>query len=241
LPTGEVTVVAAHLENKCAPACRRTQMKALLGALQQDANPVVIAGDLNTTGANNVPTSVRNEIMSRVTDYQFWIGQAVSYFHPLGIYKYALVPVHYFHGYNDPTAFHVPILWNNRERALFKTVEKFRFADGRAFDFRGDPQRTLEGRGRTLADSNARAGKGFVPTYAFARDYGGLIGRFKLDWFFVKPFVQDPRREGQSAVFAPYVPQTMRALNQSLEERISDHPPMTVDLPLSEPAASPKP
>ena len=133
-----------------------------------------------------------------------------------------------------------PILWNNRERPLFKTVEKFRFADDRAFDFRGDPESALEQRGRTLADSNERAGKGFVATYSFTRDYGGLVGRFKLDWFFVKPFVEDPRLKGQSHLFAPHFAETMRELNESAEDRISDHPPMTVDLPLREPAALPR-
>lgn len=234
-PTGEVTVVATHLENKCTPSCRRKQMAALLANLKEDTNPLVMAGDLNTTGKNNVPTSVRNEIMSRVTDYRFWAGQAVSHFHPLGVYRLALFPVHYFHGYNDPTALNVPILWDNRERPLFKTVEKFRFADGYAFDFRGDPERALNRRSRTLADSNERAGKGFVPTYAFSRDYRGLVGRFKLDWFFVKPYIEDPRAREQSDVFAPHFAQTLRELNESVDDRISDHPPMTVDLPLSEP------
>jgi endonuclease/exonuclease/phosphatase family metal-dependent hydrolase len=234
LPTGKVTVVATHLENRCTPACRQRQINALLTDVKQDTNPLVIAGDLNTTSKNNTPTSVRYEIVSRVTDYQFWIGQAVSHFHPLGIYKYALSPLHYFHGYNDPTAFHLPILWDNRERPLFKSLEKFRFADKDAFDFRGDPDRTLQRRSRTLADSNERAGKGFVPSYAFSRDYGGLVGRFKLDWFFVKPFIQDPRRKGQSYLFAPHFAVTMRELNESVEGRISDHPPMTVDLPLRE-------
>jgi endonuclease/exonuclease/phosphatase family metal-dependent hydrolase len=240
-PTGQATIVGTHLENKCAPACRRRQMQALLADIKLNGNPLVLAGDLNTTGKNNTPTSVRNEIMSRVTDYQFWAAQTVSYFNPLGIYKHAAFPLHYFHSYNDPTAFNLPILWNNRESGLFKTVEKFRFADDRAFDFRGDPDRTLGRRGRTLADSNERAGKGFVPTYSFARDYGGLVGRFKLDWILVKPFVQDPRLKGQSYLFAAHFAETMRALNESVEERISDHPPMTVDLPLSEPAAPLKP
>jgi endonuclease/exonuclease/phosphatase family metal-dependent hydrolase len=235
LPTGEATIVAAHLENKCPPACRRKQMEALLAEMKPDKNPVVMAGDLNTTSKDNTPTSIRNEIMSRVTDYKFWIGQAVSHFHPLGIYKYALFPVRYFHAYNDPTALHLPILWDNRERPLFRTVEKFRFADGRAFDFRGVPERTLPPRGRTLADSNERGGKGFVPTYAFTRDFGGLVGRFKLDWVFVKPFIEDPRHKGQSYRFAPHFATTMRELNESVDDRISDHPPMTVDLPLLEP------
>ena len=35
--------------------------------------PVLVAGDLNTTSSDNTPTSIRNEIMTRVTDYQFWV------------------------------------------------------------------------------------------------------------------------------------------------------------------------
>jgi endonuclease/exonuclease/phosphatase family metal-dependent hydrolase len=241
LPTQRATIVATHLENKCAPACRRRQMQALLADLKSNPNPLVMAGDLNTTNRDNTPTSVRNEVMTRVTDYQFWIGQAVSHFHPLGIFQYALVPVHYFHAYNDPTAFHLPIVWNNREQPLFKTVEAFRFADGRAFDFRGEPKRTRQQKSRTLADSNERAGKGFVPTYAFARDYRGLVGRFKLDWIFVKPFIDDPRRKGQSGRFAPHFAETMRQLNESVEGRIADHAPTTVDLPLTESAISSTP
>lgn len=236
VPEGQVTIVAAHLENRCAPACRLRQMQALLAQIQTIRNPVVFAGDLNTTGRTNTPTSVRNEIMSRVGDYRFWIGQTISWFHPLGIWQHALTPVRYFHGYNDPTAFHLPIVWPNREQPLFRTMEKFRFADGGSFDFRGDPSRTLNGRGRTLADSNERASKGFVPTYAFAHDYGGLVGRFKLDWIFVKPNTESPRGNDQSGLLAPAFPRTMRELNQAIPERLSDHAPITVDLAFSEPA-----
>jgi len=232
LPSGEATIVATHLENRCAPDCRRRQMSALLDAVKDQSNPVVLAGDFNTTGTSNTPTSVRNEIMSRITDYKFWTKQAISHFNPLGIYQYALFPVHYLHGYHDPTAFNLPIVWENRERALFKTVERFRFADGRTFDFRGDPRDAVREKGRTLADSNERGAKGFVPTYAFSRDYWGLVGRYKLDWFFVKPFVTNPRRAGQSEVFAPHFAETMRELNGAVDNRISDHAPMTVDLPL---------
>jgi endonuclease/exonuclease/phosphatase family metal-dependent hydrolase len=238
LPTGHATIVATHLENKCPPACRKRQMQALLAELKADKNPVVIAGDMNTTSRDNTPTSIRNEIMTRVTDYQFWFGQAISHFNPLGIFQYTLVPVRYFHGYNDPTSFHLPVLWDNRERALFKVTQKFRFADAHAFDFRGGPEETRPPRGRTLADSNQRIWKGFAPTYAFARDYGGLVGRFKLDWIFVKPFIDDPRRKDESYLFAPHFPVTMWELNNSVDDRISDHPPMTVDLPLTEPPSA---
>jgi endonuclease/exonuclease/phosphatase family metal-dependent hydrolase len=188
LPTGQATIVATHLENKCAPACRRRQMEALLANLKSDNNPMVLAGDLNTTGRDNTPTSIRNEIMTRVVDYKFWIGQAVSQFNPLGLFQYT-----------------------------------------------GEPGRTLPPRGHTLADSNQRGGKGFIPTYSFARNYGGLVGQFKLDWIFVKPFANDPRRVERGHQFAPHFPVTMRELNDSVEDRISDHPPMTVDLPLMEP------
>ena len=235
LPTGRATIVATHLENKCPPGCRRRQMQALLADIRSDDNPVVIAGDLNTTSRDNTPTSVRNEIRTRVTDYKFWAGQAVSHFHPLGVFQYTLLPVRYFHGFNDPTAFHLPVLWDNREQPLFRTMAKFRFSDGHAFDFRGEPDRTLPSRRRTLADSNQRGGKGFTPTYAFARTYGGLVGQFKLDWIFVKPFIDNPRNSEQTYRFAPHFPITMRELNDSVDQRISDHPPMTVDLPLGEP------
>lgn len=231
-PTGEVTVVATHLENRCAPECRRRQLDELLAKIKDDGNPVVIAGDFNTTARNNTPTSLRNEIMSRVTDYRFWIGQAVSYFHPLGIFQHALFPLHYLHGYNDPTVLHVPILWENRERPFFGDARNFRFADGAAFDLLGDPKHALQGRERTLSDSNQRAGKGFVPTYAFARDYAGLVGRFKLDWILVKPVTRNSRQDPEVKTLSPYFPQTMRELNESVSDRIADHAPMTVDLPL---------
>jgi hypothetical protein len=56
----------------------------------------------------------------------------------------------------------------------------------------------------------------------------------------VKPFIENPRIEGQSS-FAPHFAETMRELNESVDDRVSDHPPMTVDLPLREPAASARP
>lgn len=237
-PSGEVTVAATHLENRCKPACRSRQMQALLSELKHDRNPLVIAGDLNTTGRNNTPTSLRNEIMSRVTDYQFWINQTISYFNPLGVYQHVAFPIHYFHGYNDPTAFRLPILWDNPEQPLFRTMRKFQFDDGGTFDFRGDAARTLNGKARTLSDSNQRAGKGFVPTYSFARDYRGLVGRFKLDWIMVKPFPESLNAGQQRVSFAPYFPETMRELNESVANRIADHAPMTVDLFLTETPSS---
>jgi hypothetical protein len=72
-----------------------------------------------------------------------------------------------------------------------------------------------------------------VPTFALKRDFGGLVGRYKLDWFLVKPFVPEPRGPGMSYEFAPHFPVTMRDLNNAVPDGVSDHAPITVDLPLS--------
>jgi hypothetical protein len=73
-----------------------------------------------------------------------------------------------------------------------------------------------------------------VPTYQFTRDWGGAVGRFKMDRILVKPFIGDPRGAQQSYRFAPHFPMTMRELNQPVNNRISEHSPITVDLTLLE-------
>ena len=67
------------------------------------------------------------------------------------------------------------------------------------------------------------------------RDFGGLVGRYKLDWVFVKPFIPRPRGEGMSYEFAPHFPLTMRDLNNAVPDGVSDHAPITVDLPIEAP------
>lgn len=110
--------------------------------------------------------------------------------------------------------------------------------DQGAFDFRGEPQRNLHEKGRTLANSNQRAFKGFEPTFTLKRDFGGPVGRYKLDWFFVKPFIATPRGDGMSYEFAPHFPMTMRDLNKGVPDGVSGHAPISVDLPLGKAPAS---
>jgi hypothetical protein len=52
--------------------------------------------------------------------------------------------------------------------------------------------------GGTLSDSNQRATKGFRYTFALAKTYGGLVGEYKLDWFFVKGYATDSSKVGGS-------------------------------------------
>jgi hypothetical protein len=55
----------------------------------------------------------------------------------------------------------------------------------------------------------------------------------------VKPFIPQPRGEGMSYAFAPHFPLTMRDLNNAVPDGVSDHAPITVDLPLSDPPWQP--
>ncbi len=239
-PGGVATVVAPHLENKCEPLCRNEQMKDLLAAVRSAKGLLILGGDLNTTGTDAAPTSVRREISRRVRKPRFWAAQALNWFNPVAVPRTVLFPANYFKNYLDPTARSVPLMAANREAGLFRTVENFRFDDGGSFDFRGDAGRTLEGRSGTLANSNQRGAKGFRPTFTLKRDYGGLVGRFKLDWFLIKPpALHNPRDPAGGYHLAPHFPVTMEELNGAVPGGISDHHPITVDLPLEPGTRSP--
>ncbi|HTU48995.1 MAG TPA: endonuclease/exonuclease/phosphatase family protein [Acidobacteriaceae bacterium] len=225
-PNGVFTVVNVHLENKGKATCRRKQMDRVLSEIRDIPGPVVVAGDLNTTGADGTPTSVRHELAVRVSDYQFWLGQVWKY-SPAGIPMLATKPFQYWRSFRDPTATQIPLVGKNPEAPMFADVKKFRFADGGSFDFAGSPQRNKQGMGGTLSDSNERASKGFVPTFSMQRSMGGVF-QYRLDWIFVKP-------EGSGTgplAFSPEFPTTMKELNQAMPERLSDHAPITVDLPM---------
>jgi hypothetical protein len=88
----------------------------------------------------------------------------------------------------------------------------------------------VNGTGKRFSDSNQRNLKGFVPTFSLPRDFKGFVGRFKLDWFFIKPAVEDAK---PTENLAPWYARTMVELNKAPVERISDHAPITVDLPLT--------
>jgi hypothetical protein len=233
-PTGTVTVVAPHLENKCKPGCRLKQAMQILEWIRADHNPVILGGDLNTTGTDNAPTSVSKVLTDRIKDPDKWAVQAIKW--STGAPTILLMPVNMLRNKNDPTGFDVPMVSRKKEAKLFSESNKFRFADGYVFDFRGESERSAEGRGGTLSDSNQRSGKGFRYTFALAKIYGGLVGEYKLDWFFVKGLAVDSRKPGGKYQFAPHFAWTLMGLNNAPDESLSDHAPITVDLPLTEPS-----
>lgn len=60
------------------------------------------------------------------------------------------------------------------------------------------------------------------------------LAKFKLDWIFVESNLENPRDQKGPYLFAPHFGRTMDDLNHCLPQPISDHSPMTVDLPFHE-------
>jgi endonuclease/exonuclease/phosphatase family metal-dependent hydrolase len=71
-PGHRVTIACTHLENRAAPKVRRQQMEQLLNEVRETTNPVIIAGDMNTTGSNSTPTSIENMLYKRYGSLDFW-------------------------------------------------------------------------------------------------------------------------------------------------------------------------
>ncbi len=233
-----VRIVNAHLENKCPADCRNRQMKTVLDETSDSSGLLVMAGDLNTTGTDGTPTSVRYELTTRVKDYQFWTSTLLR-FTPVGLPIYATAPFSFWKNFRDPTAAHIPIVGSNPEAQLFTNLRNYRFADGAGFDFSGDAKRNRQKSSKTLSDSNERGGKGFVPTFSMQRDFGGII-RYRLDWIFVKPPVDPDNGSSEargaaktkSVALLPENPQTFAEMNNAPAEALSDHAPITVTIPL---------
>ena len=240
-PGHALTIACTHLENRTKPKVRRQQMQELLANIHDVDHPVVVAGDLNTTGSDSTPTSVENMLYKRYGSVDFWTTKGIQWTTGVGLIYSGARAVRKLSGIQyrvDPTSANVPGASPNLERGLFTAIEKFRFADGSAFDFRGNPGRTINAQVGTLADSNERATRGFVPSFDTELIWGKVrVAKFKLDWIFVKASLENPRDDNAKYIFAPHFGQTLVDLNNCLPEPISDHSPMTVDLPFQEPSA----
>jgi len=239
-PGHRVTIACTHLENRAAPKIRRQQMQELLNEVRDIPNPVIIAGDMNTTGGNSTPTSIENMLYKRYGSLDFWTTKGVQWATGVGLIYTGAKAATSLSGIQyriDPTSANIPGASANLERGFFNTLGKFRFADGKAIDFRGIPERTVNGTAGTLADSNQRQGAGFKPTFVAELIWGNVkLAKFKLDWFFVKDEIASPRDAQGTYQFAPHFARTLVNLNNAPPEPIADHSAMTIDLPFSEPS-----
>ncbi|MGI8735572.1 MAG: alpha/beta family hydrolase [Pyrinomonadaceae bacterium] len=236
IPRGRVRIVATHLEDRTTPRNREKQLKEMLDQIKDITSPVILAGDMNTTGEDSTPTSLTREVKKRLGSKSFWLERGVGYALGVGILKDVVIGgVKFVRNQSDPTVKHVPIVAPNPAAGFFDTLKDFRFSDGTAFDFRGERERSVGQSSETLGNSNERGSKGFVTTFEVERKVASL-GKFKLDWFFIKPpSLSDPDDRTQPHLFAPHFGRTLKTLNYSIEDRISDHSPILVDLPFQEP------
>jgi endonuclease/exonuclease/phosphatase family metal-dependent hydrolase len=238
-PGGVVTIAATHLENRTKPSTRRRQLEELLAQIREISHPLVLAGDMNTSGSNSTPTSIENMLYKRYGTTDFWTTQGVQWATGLGLVYTGAKAVRKLAGIQvrvDPTSKNIPGASPNLERGFFDTLERFRFADGDAFDFRGSPERSVNGKSGTLSNSNQRNGRGFAPSFVSELIWGKVrVAKFKLDWIFVKGDLKNPRDPNGTYRFFPHFGSTLSDLNNCFPFPISDHSPMTVDLPFYEP------
>ena len=236
LPTGRVTIVATHLENRTKPKNRVKQLEELLEVVKPIANPVIVAGDMNTSGSDLTPTSLQRELRNRYGNPRFWLKQGIQYALGFGLLENLVMGgLTFGRTMNDPTVKSIPFFSRNSERRFFATLKNFEFDDGGVFDFRGEKSRAVDNKRKTLANSNQRGQKGFITTYQVNRPFY-IIGKYKLDWIFVKPGALKKTKNGKdSHLFAPHFGTTLINLNEAIKDRISDHRPLTIDLPLNEP------
>jgi hypothetical protein len=240
LPGGQVTIVAAHLENRTTPKGRVKQIDEILDLIKPISHPVIVAGDMNTTGADGSVTSIKSVVLKKMNDPSFWATKGVKYATGVGFgMDIAGIAFKNTKFQSDPTASGVPLLAANPEQGLFKELNKFRFDDQAHIDFRGDAALSVLGRQGTLGNSNERGSKGFMTTFALPRTLG-VAGRFRLDWIFVKAYLKDDPASADSYRFAPRFARTMTEANEALPGPLSDHAAISVDLPIVQSAAPEK-
>jgi len=209
-------------------------MDFLLPRIARITNPVIVTGDFNTSSRNAHPSSGDQGFFDSLTSFRLWLPPFLFFCNPFpGI----LFPWNMLKNANDPTAANVPALAPNTERRMFEDLRGFRFADGARFEWNGQKSQNYR-RGGTLASSNERARKGFVSTFFVGRTFFGLSGKYKIDWFLVKVRDADAILEREEFQLAPFYGRTYAEINTALGQRISDHAPSTLDLPLMEPQSA---
>jgi endonuclease/exonuclease/phosphatase family metal-dependent hydrolase len=236
LPGEQLTIVAAHLENRTTPKGRVKQANELLDMLRPISNPVVIAGDMNTTGVDGTVVSIKSAVLKKLNDPSFWATKGIKYATGVGFgMDIAGLAFKSTKFQSDPTASGVPLLAANPEQPFFKGLNKYRFDDQTRLDFRGDADLSMNGRQGTLGNSNERGSKGFMTTFALPRTIG-IKGKYRLDWIFVKAYLKADPGSADSYRFAPHFARTMSEANEAFDDPLSDHAAISVDLPITQPS-----
>ena len=169
-------------------------------------------------------------------DPQYIAKQAIVSLTPVTLAQNLILnTANVFRQFKDPTTKHIPVILPNKERKFFDLLKEFKFNDGGAFDVRGISKKTHLGHAGLLSNSNERELKGFKPTFELERNLG--IAKYKLDWFFVKPLsLKDSNNKNGSYAYAPHFGRTLGLVNRVFGKKISDHDPVTIDVPVGDPS-----
>lgn len=233
LPEGTFTVVGTQIEKRTRPNERAKQMKDLLSQIKGIKNPVILAGNLNTSTYNHQPKGVKNMLQNKFSDPDAIADTAFFIFVPVGmVLAWVVRPVFdIFRKVNDPTVISIPILSPNREKKMFNAIRKFEFDDGYKFDFRGNAETSVNNSSKLFSSSNERGKKGYVTTYKTKRNLG--ISNYKLSWIMAKGYNKTNKSNKNSCEkMAPHFGKTLYSLNFSYAQPISIQAPITAVFPL---------
>lgn len=237
LPENTLTIINIHLEIKCQPEGRLAQMSEILFSyIHSIKHPVIVVGDFNAAPQDLSPTRMMRVAERTAKSPETWFSVAVNYLSPYGlIVNTSRWTGKWASNLQDPLAPDVAVIFPNPLKPLFTMIQNYRFDDGGAFDFRGDKNRSIDSKDKTLSNSNQRDLKGFKTTFSVKRPMAMVIGKYRLDWVFVKSYLKNPFDVKGPYRFAPHFGETLEEMNLSLKKPISDHHPNVVDLPFKEP------
>ncbi|MEE8190798.1 MAG: endonuclease/exonuclease/phosphatase family protein [Candidatus Scalindua sediminis] len=232
IPGNTLTIINIHLEIKCLPKARDRQIKEILNYVKGIDHPVIMLGDFNAAPVDLSPTSILRTAKRQLKNPKTWLSLAPHGF----VIKATSGVANITKNLHNPLAPNVPVIAPNPVKKMFDRIEDFRFDDGKAFDFRGDAEHSVNGKIGKLANANQKDIKAFKTTYSVVRPLLKFIGKYRLDWIFVKSNLKDPLDRDGSYRFAPHYGETLTELNNNLYEKISDHDPNVVDIPFLEPS-----
>lgn len=234
VPHETITVINVHLEIKTTPIQRKRQLEEILENIRDIENPVILAGDFNSSSQDVSATSFVRMSTRTTANPSNLLSAGLFLANITGVTQVRRI-INSLKNFRDPLAVDIPAILPNKKKSLFGRLENFRFNDGGAFDFRGDKERSMNGIKGKLSNSNQRHfDKGFTFTFSVPRPIGP-IGQDRLDWIFVKSFLTDPTDKDGSYKLAPHFGETLNLINLSVKERFSDHHPITTVIPLEEP------
>lgn len=237
LPEGTFTVIGTQIEKRTRPNERAKQMKYLLSQISNIDHPVILAGNLNTTTYNHEPKGIKNIAKNKLTDPDAIAETLFCVVVPVGmVVSWIIRPAFdIFRKVNDPTVISIPLISPNREKKMFNAIRRFEFDDGYKFDFRGNPETSINNSSKLFSSSNERGKKGYVSTYKTKRTLG--ISNYKISWILAKSYntKNKPRKSKHPCEkMAPHFGRTLYSLNFSYLQPIANQAPITAVFPLTD-------